>query len=94
MREFPESLYKITSRIFVDTDDAIIESGDIVVPLEKGWITHNKVQTLTLFISNKDTYAKDETIIFKSTDSALFDSVTASIVYEKALKENVGLTLD
>lgn len=93
MREFPEALYKVASKIFVDTDDAIKESGDIIIPLEKGWFSKDRIQTLGSYIRNKEQMGEHDTVVFKSTGSALFDSVTAGIVYEGTMKENTGIFL-
>src|SRR5690625_277399 len=94
MREFPEALYKEASRIYIDTKDAIEESGDLATPLENKWIENDDIQTLSSFISNDETVNDDETIIFKSTGMALFDAVTASVIYEKAKNKKTGIDLD
>lgn len=95
MREFPEALYEVASRILVDSSDAIDESGDIATPLQKEWISEQDVQTFSSYLKEEKTMmAKGETIVFKSTGMALFDNVVASVVYESAIKGRVGITLD
>ncbi len=49
------------------------------------------VQTLASHITKGDAIDKDETNIFKSTEVALFDAVTASMIYEKAVKTGTGM---
>lgn len=83
MRELPEAVYHETSSVYIDTDDARKESGDIIIPLEKGWMKREQVKTLASFIRGGREMDENGTVIFKSTGSALFDSVTASLVYEK-----------
>lgn len=95
MREFPESLYKVTDHIFVDTKDAIKESGDIITPLQNEWIENENIQTMSSFIVDKmNRPSHDEnSIIFKTTGMALFDAVVADLIYKKALEHNVGTRL-
>lgn len=93
MRELPEAVYHETKYLLMDTDDAALESGDIIIPLEKGWLQSEQVATLADFIAKEKTIGEDETVIFKSTGSALFDAVSAAIVYEKVLQEGAGLSL-
>src|SRR5690625_1838404 len=93
MREFPEALYKEASHIYIDTKDAIEESGDLSIPLANNWIERDDIQTLASYISEGKTVGDDETIIFKSTGMALFDAVTASIIYEKATNKKTGIDL-
>ncbi|RNF39006.1 ornithine cyclodeaminase family protein [Planococcus salinus] len=95
MREFPEVLYKLTDRIFVDTDHAIEESGDLITPLEKGWISHDSIQTMAAYLADGagPSLNKEDSIIFKSTGMALFDVVVANLVYEKAKEQGGGTQL-
>ncbi|GAA0428039.1 hypothetical protein GCM10008983_00350 [Lentibacillus halophilus] len=53
MWEFPQSLYTIADALFVDTEHAIVESGDITIPLEKDWITKDSIMTMTRHIEKK-----------------------------------------
>lgn len=90
MQEFPEALFRISSKMYIDTLDAIKEAGDIIVPLQEEWISRNDIQTFSSYLKEKGPRAeKDETIIFKSTGMALFDSVISSVIYEKAVKKNM-----
>lgn len=95
MREFSEALYKVTDHTFIDTKDAIEESGDIIDPIKNGWINKESVQTLSSFLQQNDKTPshKENSIIFKSTGMALFDAVVANLIYEKALQHNVGTKL-
>lgn len=96
MREFPKALYNLASTIIVDTHDAIEESGDIAVPLKKGWIQEKDVQTLSTLIRKQTElpHHEDEAIIFKTTGMALFDAVVAAVIYQAAIQKSEGTWLD
>lgn len=96
MREFPEALYGVGDHIFVDSHDANEESGDIKIPLENGWIQAGDVQPMSAFLSGGEDIAlqDDKTILFKSTGMALFDSVVANIIYQKAVENGAGKRLE
>ena len=46
MREYPESIYKLLEKIYIDVDFAKEESGDLATPCEKGWFKEENIQTL------------------------------------------------
>ena len=95
MREFPESLFHLVSRIFVDTAHASEESGDLAVPLAKGWITHEQIKPLgQLLMEQKgDACLPQETILFKAVGMALLDVSIAGFIYQKALEKGLGQSL-
>ncbi|WP_042149644.1 ornithine cyclodeaminase family protein [Paucisalibacillus sp. EB02] len=96
MREFPEALYRVTDHVFVDSQDAVIESGDITIPLENNWISQDTIQTMSSYlVQSKEIQPKaGKSIIFKSTGMALFDTVTAKVIYQRAMEKGVGTRLD
>ncbi len=96
MREFPKILYQLTDHLFIDTHDAIKESGDITTPLENNWITKDSIQAMSTYITSntKLTLQQDKTIIFKSTGMALFDVVVSNLIYQRALEKGVGTQLN
>ncbi len=89
MREFPDALFKILDQIFIDTDHAIEESGDIINPLKNGWIKNDQLFTLGKLIQRKIPI-KGETTLFKSVGMALFDLVVSGLIYEKAKEKGLG----
>ncbi|MFC4557710.1 hypothetical protein ACFO3D_05740 [Virgibacillus kekensis] len=95
-QEFPRSLYQLTDHIFIDTEDAVKESGDLTVPLEKGWITSESIQSMAGFIADKDKFhfKNGASIVFKSTGMALFDVVVANKIYKRAIEKGVGTILE
>ncbi len=95
MREFPKALYDIASHMYIDTHDAIEESGDIAIPLQEKWISKNNIQTLSSYIETGETIMNGgETVVFKSTGMALFDAVSAGVIYENAVKKQLGIRLE
>lgn len=93
MREFPRSLYQLADTIFVDTEDAVAESGDIAIPIEKDWIKRESIQTMASHITSGKQIQDRKTIVFKSTGMALFDTVVTNLVYQRALEKGVGQDL-
>jgi ornithine cyclodeaminase len=96
MREFPNALFKHLDRIYVDTEHAIEESGDLVIPLKNRWITRGQVLTLGKLIKQtqegKETHEK--TSFFKSVGMALFDLVVSDAIYRKAVDNNLGTEIN
>lgn len=95
MREFPEALFRLANHIYVDTEYATEESGDLVIPLSEGWISHEQVRPLGQFLMGKrsETDFSGETTIFKSVGMALLDVCIAGLIYEKALEQGLGKKL-
>ncbi len=95
-REFPKALYELINKIYVDTEYAMEESGDILYPLNQGWISRNQIKTLGNFIltpkEDKNTI-RNQTTFFKSVGMALFDLVVSQLVYEKASEKGLGQEL-
>ncbi len=95
MREFPETLFKLISKIFVDTDLAKQESGDLVIPLKNDWIQEKQIIPLGKLITGEETmYPSGQTTLFKSVGMALFDLLTADYIYKKAKDRKIGTEVD
>lgn len=93
-REYPEALYKVVEKVYIDTEYARKESGDLLFPLEQKWITEEQIQTLGSFIlTGGVTSARTQTTFFKSVGMALFDLVLAQTIYEKAVALKLGTVL-
>lgn len=91
-REFPNSLFTHLERIYVDTEHAIEESGDLVIPLKNHWVTREQVWTLGKLIkqTQEGKEIHHETSFFKSVGMALFDVVVSDAIYRKAVENNLG----
>lgn len=92
VREFPEALFNLLKTVFIDTQHALEESGDLIVPLRNNWIKQEQVMTLGRFlIENKpQDNVKNETTFFKSVGMALFDVCASKLIYEKAIQKGLG----
>jgi ornithine cyclodeaminase len=89
MREIPDALYELIDEVYVDTELAIEESGDIIQPLEKGLINESQIKTLSEIMSKEKDFAK-KTTLFKCVGMALLDVVVAEAIFTTALKLNKG----
>jgi ornithine cyclodeaminase/alanine dehydrogenase-like protein (mu-crystallin family) len=95
VREFPDSLYRLIDKIYVDVDHAATESGDVVWPLKQGWIAPDRIETLGSFILNEKEKEKvrQNTTFYKSVGMALFDLFAARMIYAKAVEKGLGLRI-
>lgn len=96
MRELPEQLFKQADFLFIDTLDAIQESGDVIDPLKTGWFTQSQIIPFSSVVTGKANLQlnTEKPLIFKSTGMALFDVVAASAIYEKAVQQEIGLKVE
>jgi len=92
VREFPQALFNLLKTVFIDTDTALEESGDLIVPLQNNWIKQEQIMTLGRFlIENKPKdEVKTETTLFKSVGMALFDVCASKLIYENAIQKGLG----
>lgn len=92
MREFPAALFPLLDHVFIDTDFARHESGDLITPLKEGWIAPDKVVTLGKLLTGQIDIARSpaRTRLFKSVGMALFDVVTAEFIYQQAKVKGLG----
>ena len=92
MREFPQALFKRLRRVYIDSEHALAESGDLLEPLKQQWITKEQVRTLGRVLIEKRglDLIKNETTLFKSVGLALFDVCVSQLIYEKALEKELG----
>lgn len=92
VRELPRALFDLVKVVYIDTDHALEESGDLMIPLENHWIKKEQVVTLGRLLAEKK--AKDqvrhETTLFKSVGMALFDVCAAKLIYERAVQKGLG----
>ena len=82
MREFPNEMMRDLKQVFVDTLHGLVESGDLLIPLQKGIISKEQVTPLSELISGK-VELKGDTRFFKSVGMAAFDLYGARLVYER-----------
>ncbi|AFD01159.1 L-alanine dehydrogenase [Methanocella conradii HZ254] len=89
-----ESALTIKARVFVDSIEQASHSGEINVPWRQGLINEKKLAgTIGEVIIGRvpGRTSDDEITIFDSTGLGIQDVAVGHVVYEKALKENVGI---
>lgn len=92
MQEYPEAVFKAVDDIYIDVDFAKEETGDLINPLNEGWIKEEQIHTLGKFLDKK--IEVNKTTFYKSVGMALFDIFVADYIYKKAIELNIGTQLD
>ncbi|RRD94785.1 ornithine cyclodeaminase family protein [Clostridiales bacterium COT073_COT-073] len=84
------------SKVYVDTADAIKESGDLIQPIEKGCLDKNKIQELGMVLLNKVSARENDKqmTFFESTGSAVLDLVTAQRIFQAAKEKRIGKMIE
>lgn len=99
MKEFPDAVIETANRIFVDTPFAAKESGDLSQPLAQGIVKASQLLAFAQLVREPLNLEQEndsalKTLFFKSVGMALFDLTVASAIYECAVKNDLGVTLD
>ena len=92
VREYPRALFNLLESVFVDTEHALAESGDLIVPLKNGWLRPDQVSTLGRLLAEgkSPTRGKEQTTFFMSVGMALFDVCASKLIYENAVQKGLG----
>ncbi|HSL93016.1 MAG TPA: ornithine cyclodeaminase family protein, partial [Bacillota bacterium] len=95
MRELPQALFRVLDRVYVDTELALEESGDLIVPMENGWLRRDDIIPFGKMIDELRTASRSHvaTTLFKSVGMGLFDLLVAEEIYNAARKKGVGVEL-
>lgn len=94
MREFPEELFKMVDKLYIDTEFGKHESGDLITPLKEGWVREEDMVDFSKIVTGKDSINLDTTTLFKSVGMAIFDVVVGNYIYEKAVRDNHGVNIN
>lgn len=94
MKELPDSLFRLSPKIYADLPHACEESGDLSSRIENGLLKKEQVDYLHQVITGELPTPEVDTIIFKTVGMALVDIVAAEYLYQKALKLNKGTDID
>lgn len=96
MRELPEELFRSAPYYVIDSEDGKKECGDIIDPIQNGWVSETNVVLLSdLLIGNKKyESSSEEPIVFKTVSMALFDALIGNYVFKKAREQNVGVVVE
>jgi ornithine cyclodeaminase/alanine dehydrogenase-like protein (mu-crystallin family) len=96
VRELPDAVFNIVEQVYLDTEMALKESGEVIIPLEKGLIKKEQMKNLGSVIVKKEKpdRGKHGTTLMKSVGMALFDLMTAQLVYKNAEKKKLGTVVN
>jgi ornithine cyclodeaminase len=81
MQEISENIYE-SFNVFVDSKSALKESGDLIIPIQKGIINKEDIKELGIVVNSVKKFNNTKTI-FKSVGSAAFDLYTANYFINK-----------
>ena len=93
LSEIDEYIITHADKIYMDTTDALEESGDFIKPINKGIFSADKITGELGAVINGDVIGResdDEITFFETTGRAVLDIVTAQRIYEKAIEKGVG----
>jgi ornithine cyclodeaminase/alanine dehydrogenase-like protein (mu-crystallin family) len=94
MQEIPHALIKKAGVVFVDTMLALEESGDLVVPINKGFIKRDKIIPFSSLLTGEYSFNPHQVNIFKSVGNALFDLTVSVMLYKKAIQLKLGTNIN
>ena len=95
VREYPDAVFTLVEKVWVDIDFAREESGELLVPLQKGLLQEDQLETLGHFIQSGRAPERGThgTTFSKAVGMALFDLTTARLAYANALEKGLGTEL-
>ena len=94
MRELPETLFHLAPKVFIDTNHAMVESGDLAYPIAQAFLKEEDIFTLGKLINNEIKVSNEETVVFKSVGMALFDLIVSKYLFLSALEKKIGTNVD
>lgn len=94
MREIPEELFHLVERVYVDSRQAIQESGDLSYAIRAGLLSEEKIFTLGRLINQSIQPSRESTSFFKTVGMALFDLLVAEEIYRLARELGAGHEID
>jgi ornithine cyclodeaminase len=95
VREYPDAIFAVVERVWIDIDFAKEESGELLVPLREGKLREGQLETLGHFILSGRAPERGAygTTFFKTVGMALFDLTTAQLAYRNAASQGLGIPL-
>lgn len=96
MRELPDALWKVLDAAYTEFEFACEESGDILLPIEKGLWEKEKMKYICDLIDSQEYLGNPEgrTVLFKSVGMSLYDWAITKYVYERACKLGLGTNIE
>ncbi|HQK53184.1 MAG TPA: ornithine cyclodeaminase family protein [Sedimentibacter sp.] len=96
VRELPDALWKVLDAAYTEFEFACEESGDILLPIEKGLWKKEEVKYICdliesqLYLDNPE----GKTILYKSVGMSLYDWAIAKYVYDRAFELGLGTNVE
>lgn len=87
MREADDEVIR-KATVFIDTEHAIVECGDIAVPIAKGILTEHEIRSTLVRLCRDGVHrqrSRQDITLFKSVGSAIEDLAAASLAYKHVL---------
>jgi ornithine cyclodeaminase len=94
MQEFPNEVFKLAGKLFIDSEFARVETGDCINPVKEKILQDGNIHTIGKLLTKEQRVDVQETTAFKSAGMALFDLFVAQAMYAQAVMLNVGTRLD
>lgn len=96
MREYPDAIFSLVDKVYVDLAYAKEESGDLYFPIKDGLISDDAVEEFSHFLAYEDDKQSiaNKTTFFKSVGMALFDVVVSKYIFEKACEKDIGQRIE
>lgn len=95
-REFDDETVKRAAFICADSvEQAHLEAGELIVPIEKGLLNWEAVHELRYVVNGnlKGRENNQDITVFKSLGLAIEDVAAATVVYRKAVEQKIGKEL-
>jgi ornithine cyclodeaminase len=95
VREMPDAVFHMADRVWVDIDYAREESGELIVPLRRGLLREDQIETLGHLIRTGKAPERGAhgTTLQKSVGMALLDLTAARRTYANAVQRGLGTAL-
>jgi ornithine cyclodeaminase/alanine dehydrogenase-like protein (mu-crystallin family) len=92
MRELPNAIWKLVENVYTELPFAMEESGDLSQPLADGFLREDQVKYIGDWLNQEQRPlpSKGETRYFKSVGLGLLDLNVAQLIYNEAIKMNMG----
>ena len=90
MQELPHSAYRLARQVVIDSETARHEVGDIINPVNDGTVAAADVFDLSELMSGTRVVNVNETTVFKSVGSALYDIFVADALLREAINVDAG----
>jgi alanine dehydrogenase len=96
-RELDSTIIKRASLLTAGLKEACLaEAGDYIIPISEGLITENDIISIGEIITGRKSgrTSDSEITVFKSVGISAQDVAVGKLVYDKALKEEIGQNID